>query len=70
MGSGKNQVDTLTDPRRTIEACQLYDLVHVTIIVDRQFKTRCGMAVTRGNLLMLLQRPEDITCPECKKERL
>lgn len=58
---------TLRDPRRTIDACRLNDVIHVTTLVSRQLRTCCGLDVDRDDLLILRQRPEDITCPKCKE---
>lgn len=62
-----SKLDTMSDPRRTIDACRLNDVVHVTTLVSRQLRTYCGLDVTQDELLILRQRPEDITCPKCKE---
>lgn len=58
---------TLSDPRRTIDACRLNDVIHVTTLVSRQLRTCCGLNVDRDDLLILRQRPKDISCPKCKE---
>ncbi len=60
------QTDNLYDPLRTISACRIDDMVHITTLIKQQLKTSCGLDVNQDNLLILLQRIEDITCPKCK----
>jgi len=65
----------LTDPRRTIPAGKTPDgLVH-RIYKGKPFRpglfyTSCGIEVQPADLLLLLQRPEDITCPACADSKV
>ena len=73
-----DNIDTFSDPRRTITAGRLYGKVHVTRKVkvpDREgisayhpwgFQTACGQPIATRDLMLLLQRPEDITCLRCR----
>ncbi len=63
------EVDTMTDPRRTIEAGQLDGYVHMVFATGSKFQTGCGFKIPWKNITILLQRPEDITCPKCKEIR-
>lgn len=56
---------TWCDIRRTIDAGRLNGVVHKTTKVGRHLRTYCGLVIDRDNLLILRQRPEDITCPKC-----
>lgn len=59
-------IDTWCDPLRTIDACRLDGVVHITTLVDEQLRTLCGLDIDQGELLILRQRPQDITCQNCK----
>lgn len=65
----------LTDPRRTIDAAYKYGLIHSVCLVRVHYDgsehlwTNCLMGVDpKTELLLLRRRPEDITCPMCKKD--
>jgi len=61
-------VVSISDPRRTIDACRLNGEVHWAKLGSRHsLWTTCGKPVARDELLILRQRPEDITCPDCLK---
>ncbi len=60
----------LTDPGRTIPAGRLDGVVHKTRRAElhrTKFETYCGKPISQGDLLIIMQRPEDITCPECRR---
>lgn len=59
--------DTLTDPRRTLPAGKLNGVKHVTTRVDGCFYTLCDLPINEKDLMVFAQRPEDITCEECRK---
>lgn len=58
----------LCDPRRTVDAAFAYTKVHTLFKqANNHFVTGCGMPMTFKQIMILRQRPEDITCPECKE---
>jgi hypothetical protein len=60
----------LTDPGRTIPAGRLDGVVHKTRragLYRTKFETYCGKPISRDDLLIMMQRLEDITCSECRR---
>ncbi len=60
----------LTDSGRTIPACRLNGVVHKTQragLYRTRFETYCGKPISQGDLLIMMQRPKDITCTECRR---
>lgn len=64
-----SDIDTLMDPRRTLPAGRLNGVVHITTRVDGIYYTACDRPIDKKDLLIIAQRPEDITCQECKTQR-
>lgn len=62
-------LQTLTDKRRTLKAGIRKGIVHVVTSKDLhqdKLPTYCGLQLDwETELLIMLQRPEDITCPTC-----
>lgn len=54
----------LTDRRRRIPAARIGEVTH--ICRDKK-TTYCGLPAGKDNLLIFLQKPEDITCNQCKE---
>lgn len=51
-----------------IAAGRLNGQIHKTKKVWRKgLLTYCGKVITKPDLLLMMQRPEDITCPECRE---
>jgi hypothetical protein len=57
---------TLCDPSRTIDAGRINGVNHIVVMKDNHFQTLCGLDIIFDDLLILRQKPDEITCVKCK----
>ncbi len=60
--------DGLYDPQRVVTAGRIGQLIHAVHKVGRwqRMETLCGETIDHGDLLIVQQMPERITCKECR----
>ncbi len=55
------------NPLRTIDAGRLDGIIHSVIETENGLETNCGLDINLGDIMLLLQCPEHITCPKCRE---
>ncbi len=53
------------DRERTIPAGLAFGQIHVVEKAINSFVTLCGITIPHDQLLVWLQRPDEISCPKC-----